>query len=86
LELLANGVAQQNLSPIQTSQMEILFPPENLLLLFAEICEPVIDEILMLYQQNVILRQTRDLLLPRLISGELDVSDLDIAVNDKGGN
>ncbi len=29
--------------------------------------------------KNANLRQTRDLLLPRLISGELDVSQLDIA-------
>ncbi len=28
--------------------------------------------------QNANLRATRDLLLPRLISGEIDVSDLDI--------
>lgn len=28
--------------------------------------------------QNTNLRATRDLLLPRLVSGEIDVSDLDI--------
>jgi len=32
--------------------------------------------------RNVVLRKTRDLLLPKLISGELDVSDLDIKVED----
>jgi type I restriction enzyme S subunit len=30
-------------------------------------------------ERNNTLRQTRDLLLPRLISGELDVAELDIA-------
>jgi type I restriction enzyme S subunit len=35
---------------------------------------------LTLQQQNLILRRTRDLLLPRLVSGEIDVADLDIAV------
>ncbi len=35
-----------------------------------------------LNQKNVNLRATRDLLLPKLISGELDVSDLDINVGD----
>ncbi len=31
-----------------------------------------------LHRKNAVLRQTRDLLLPRLISGELEVSGLDI--------
>jgi type I restriction enzyme S subunit len=35
-----------------------------------------------LAQKNINLRQTRDLLLPRLISGELDVSELDINVRE----
>jgi type I restriction enzyme S subunit len=30
--------------------------------------------------RNSNLRQTRDLLLPKLISGELDVSELDITI------
>ena len=33
-------------------------------------------------RQNIVIHQTRDLLLPRLISGQLDVSDLPI---DTGG-
>lgn len=32
--------------------------------------------------QNIVLRTTRDLLLPKLISGELDVSNLDITVKN----
>ena len=32
----------------------------------------------MLSEKNANLRQTRDLLLPKLISGEIDVSELDI--------
>ena len=39
--------------------------------------------------RNINLRQTRDLLLPKLISGELDVSELDINIDGiqprKGG-
>ena len=36
-----------------------------------------------LYKKNNILRRTRDLLLPRLISGEVDVSELDIALPEE---
>ena len=37
-----------------------------------------------LTQKNVNLRVTRDVLLPKLISGELDVSDLDIQMAGAG--
>ena len=55
-------------------------------------CETRFDEIVIadafsscdsLEQKNATLRRTRDLLLPRLISGELDVSELDIAVPEE---
>jgi type I restriction enzyme S subunit len=38
--------------------------------------------IALLTQKNARLRATRDLLLPKLISGEVDVSDLDINMGD----
>ena len=59
-------------------QQEILIPPESLLSEFSNLCDPMIDEILLLNIQKENLRQTRDLLLPKLISGKLDVSELDI--------
>jgi type I restriction enzyme, S subunit len=39
--------------------------------------------ILNILMKNNTLRRTRDLLLPRLISGEVDVSELDIAVPEE---
>jgi len=33
--------------------------------------------------KNYILRKSRDLLLPKLISGEVDVSELDISVPEE---
>ncbi len=38
-----------------------------------------------LTERNSTLRRTRDLLLPKLISGEIAVSDLDIAVPEEVG-
>lgn len=40
---------------------------------------PIHQMIVALGKKNSILRQTRDLLLPRLISGEIDVSEMEIA-------
>ena len=43
--------------------------------------EPIFDNVVALDLKNTNLRQTRDLLLPKLISGELDVSELEIDTN-----
>ena len=45
---------------------------------FAEIVMPIFEEIELLRQKSLNLRRTRNLLLPRLVSGELDVSGLEI--------
>ena len=45
--------------------------------------EPLLDNVRTLQQKNTTLRRTRDLLLPTLISGEVDVSALDIAVPEE---
>ena len=57
-----------------------LRPPEGLVARFESLVAPLFERLPVLLAQNRNLRMTRDLLLPRLISGELDVSGLDIAV------
>lgn len=49
---------------------------------FAEFTNPVFRHIFILAKKNVNLRKTRDLLLPKLISGQLDVEDLDIETGE----
>jgi type I restriction enzyme S subunit len=78
LSNIANGVAQQNLSPVQTGQLPHALPPRALLDAFADMLTPTIGNIVQLYRKNSNLRKTRDLLLPKLISGQLDVEELDI--------
>ncbi len=62
------------------SQMPLVLPPAPVAGRFQSMTAPKIELVSNLISRNLILRRTRDLLLPRLISGELDVSDLDIAV------
>ena len=45
---------------------------------FSEVTAPMFQLVATLADQNVVLREVRDLLLPRLVSGELDVSELDL--------
>ena len=82
LEQLANGVAQQNLSPVQTGRMEIPIPTIAVRNTFAEFTSSALEQILNLNQRNHNLCTTRDLLLPKLISGQLDVEDLDIETSE----
>ena len=83
LSKIANGVAQQNLSPIETGKTQVVIPSQKVLADFAGICEPIVKEMTALFQENATLRCTRDLLLPRLVSGDVDVSELDIAVPEE---
>ncbi|MBS0552951.1 MAG: restriction endonuclease subunit S [Proteobacteria bacterium] len=51
----------------------VLVPPSDLLRLFSESSVPIFDQIKNLHAQNRKLRAARDLLLPRLMSGEITV-------------
>lgn len=74
LELLSNGVAQQNLSPVLAAKMEFVQPPKMLCDRFSDLAEPMIQSVVQLYASNKNLRRTRDLLLPRLLSGQLNLA------------
>ena len=47
---------------------------------FADAVTPGLEQRKVLEHKSNVLRKTRDLLLPKLISGQLDVTDLDIEV------
>ena len=70
---LANGAAQQNLSPIRTSNVQIVIPDDNKLKEFEMNVQPIIKKIIILNKQNCKLKEARDRLLPKLMSGELEV-------------
>jgi len=60
-------------------------PPQTIALGFHDYLEPIQGTIEILKAKNTTLRRTRDLLLPKLISGKVDVSELDIAVPEEAG-
>jgi type I restriction enzyme, S subunit len=59
-------------------KVEILKPTNLFQEKFASIAEPILEDIYKLWNKNNLLKQTRDRLLTRLISGKLSVEDLDI--------
>ena len=57
-------------------------PSKDILIKFASIVAPMFQITHSLFNKNRNLRSTRDLLLPKLISGEVDVSSLDIPTGE----
>ena len=58
--------------------VQLLKPTQSIVAKFEEATEPISLELANLTTKNANLRQTRDILLPKLISGEIDASELDI--------
>ena len=70
---LANGAAQQNVSPIRIGEMKILIPEKKWLDDFERTVSNYILGIITLQSQIRFLTEARDRLLPKLMSGEIAV-------------
>jgi type I restriction enzyme S subunit len=71
---LGMGAAQPNLSQEVIKKIEFLMPSESVLDDYETAVAPLFEQISSLTQLNVKLAQARDRLLPKLMSGQLDVS------------
>jgi type I restriction enzyme S subunit len=69
----ANGVNVLHLAPERITDFRFAVPPANLMRRFAAFVAPTLAQMDTLQNQIENLRPTRDLLLPRLISGQHDV-------------
>lgn len=75
---MQRGAAQPHVYPKDLAQLKIKIPEENVIREFNEIITPFFSEISNFSLKNQTLKQTRDLLLPRLISSEIDVENMEI--------
>ena len=73
LENHARGAAYPAVGAADFERAEILVPPTRLLELFDEVAEPTFSQMHNLRQQNEKLRAARDMLLPRLMTGQIEV-------------
>ncbi len=76
LENLMTGSAQQHINKEVLGAVKILVPPASVMHSFCDQATPIYEQIRALLFATENLRCTRDLLLPRLLSGELDVEGL----------
>lgn len=73
LLLISFGAAQQNLSQDLIKRVRIVMPDEETVIRFEQKIEPLYNEIKHLLKANACLIRQCDLLLPRLMSGKLEV-------------
>lgn len=69
----ANGANVLHLRPETVLKIKIQMPNEHFISSFIKIINPMLEEIELLNQKNEILVKQRDLLLPRLMNGKLEV-------------
>ncbi len=79
MNFVNNDSAVPGLNRKQAYSNLMILPSRDMVGKFARTVDPLFELKSMLTDQNRSLNQTRDLLLPRLISGKLSVEDLDIA-------
>ena len=78
-EMLQTGsTGQTDLPRERLKKMQILSPSHDILCAFSEIIKPMTDIITQKQKENQHLATLRDTLLPKLMNGEIDVSNLDL--------
>ena len=78
IEGMASGSTFKEISGSIMKKIPATIPDKNAIDQFHAFCEPIFMEQRTLEAENKILSETRDNLLPKLMSGELDVSDVDL--------
>ena len=70
---ISKGTAQKNLSPIETGKLKIKIPPTNTMSQFEENAIELLNMIVSNNEQIQTLTSLRDSLLPKLISGDIEL-------------
>lgn len=78
LESRATGAAYPAVRPSDVDGAPLVIPPKELLSEFDALAGPALRLASQLEHENLRLAHTRDLLLPRLVSGRLDISGIDL--------
>ena len=70
---IARGAGQQNISGEVVKQTVVLCPPKQIMDKYTQLVAPLFEKRRILQKQNIALLEARDRLLPKLMSGELEV-------------
>lgn len=78
LNAIAQGAAQQNVSKEKVAAARVLLPPRSLVAAFTDVVRGPWRLSHVIQREASSLRELRDLLLPKLVTGQLDLSGLDL--------
>lgn len=78
IKSIVTGAVQQKVSQANLKKVPTIIPPVEILNQFDNIIQPIFAEIRNLRNENQRLSAVRDTLLPKLMSGELNVSDIEL--------
>ena len=78
IKSIVTGAVQQKVSQQNLKKVPAIIPSKEALSAFDDLIQPIFAQIRNLRDENAHLADLRDTLLPRLMSGELDVSDIEI--------
>ena len=78
IKSIVTGAVQPKVSQSNLKSVPTIIPPQSVLSDFDHIIQPLFSEIRNLRTENANLATLRDSLLPKLMSGELDVSEIDL--------
>lgn len=74
---IARGTAQANLSPVETSKLSIVIPPTEIMKRYSVLSTNIYNKIICCMKESRRLAELRDTLLPKLMSGELKVNEIE---------
>ncbi len=69
----SNGATMTNVNKTKFSNIHVLYPTEDLVNRYNKFCKPIFDNILALSKEILVSKKARDHLLPKLMSGEIEV-------------
>jgi type I restriction enzyme S subunit len=73
LEALGGGATMPNINKTKFESLQVVVPSDSVLNIFDDFCQQAFKQIKNVLEQNQKLKEARDLLLPRLMNGEITV-------------
>ncbi|QOY51709.1 restriction endonuclease subunit S [Candidatus Sulfurimonas baltica] len=76
--MFVTGAVQPKINQGNLKQIPIINAGDVVNKMYSTLIEPIFAKVRLITEENITLQKTRDALLPKLLSGELDVSELEL--------
>lgn len=80
IKSMSGASGRQRVSTDAMKDLVLVEPPRSLAEQFEAAVGPMLDEVVALHESNLALSGTRELLVLRLVTGQLDISDIELGV------